>query len=453
MTFFSSLKKQLSTFILLYLRFWARLQLRKSKAITIGITGTSGKTSALHSVAAILQDHISIKVSHKANSESGLPINILGLSINKYSFINWLLILIKAPFQFLFYWPKHQVYVAEMAIDSPHSPKNMSYLLSFLKPTIGIFLNAGSVHGENFDRLANSKDPQKRKEEITKLIATEKGKLIQSLPKKGLAILNLDDNHVADFQKFSKAPTLFFGKTKNSHVRYIESQHSVLGSEFLFEIEGKRFSAKWRKMVFPDHYGYTFAAAIAVSQYLNLAPKKAINSLQKNFSIPPGRSSLIKGINNSLILDSSYNSSLKPLIDSLKLLESIAPKRKMALLGDMRELGEQTKIDHQQIVPVIQQCCDLVILVGPNMKKFVLPILKRSGFDVHWFSSAYQAGEWLKGELQLNDILLVKGSQNELLLESAVEMLMANPRQANNLLCRRGEYWDKRRERLRQLYS
>ena len=448
MIIINSTKKQLATFVLLYLRFWARFQLKKSKAITIGITGTSGKTSTLHSVAAILQDHVNIKVSHKANSETGLPLNILDLSINKYKLFNWLSILIKAPFQFLLYWPKHQVYIAEMAIDSPHSPKNMSYLLSFLKPTIGIFLNAGSVHGENFDNLANSKDPQKRREEIIKLVATEKGKLIQSLPNNGLAILNLDDNNVAAFKKFSKAPVSFFGKTKNSQIRFIEGQHSISGSSFLFEIEGKKFTAKWKNMVFPDHYGYTFAAAIAVSQYFDLAPKKAINSLEKNFSIPPGRSSLIKGINNSLILDSSYNSSLKPLIDSLRLLESIAPKRKLALLGDMRELGEQTKIDHQQIVPIIQQCCNLVILVGSNMKKFVLPILKKNSFNVHWFPSAFQAGEWLKSELKPNDLLLVKGSQNELLFESAVEMLMANPRQADNLLCRRGEYWNKRREKL-----
>jgi len=300
MIFFSSLKKQLSIFILLYLRFWARLQLKKNKVIIIGITGTSGKTSTLQAVAAILQDHLSIKVSHKANSETGLPINILGLSIDKYSFFNWLSILIKAPFQFIFYWPKHQVYVAEMAIDSPHSPKNMSYLLSFLKPTIGIFLNAGSVHGENFDKLATSINPQKRKEEVTKLIATEKGKLIQSLPKNGLAILNLDDCNVATFKNFSKAPTLFFGKTKKCQIRFIESQHSALGSEFLFEIEGKRLSAKWENMVFPDHYGYTFAAAIGICQYFNLTPKKAIKSLQKNFLIPPGRSSLIAGVNNSL---------------------------------------------------------------------------------------------------------------------------------------------------------
>jgi len=161
----------------------------------------------------------------------------------------------------------------------------------------------------------------------------------------------------------------------------------------------------------------------------------------------------LTGQDPSLILDSSYNSSLKPLIDSLKLLESIAPKRKLALLGDMRELGEQTKIDHQHITPIIQRCCDLVVLVGPNMKKIVLPVLKKAGFNAHWFSSAYQAGKWLKNELQSNDLLLIKGSQNELLLESAVEMLMANPRQANNLLCRRGEYWDKRREKLRQLNS
>ena len=111
----------------------------------------------------------------------------------------------------------------------------------------------------------------------------------------------------------------------------------------------------------------------------------------------------------------------------------------------MRELGEETQMEHETAAEQIIKTCDLVVLVGPAMKKYVLPILEKSKIEVHWFVTADLAVEFLKTRLKENDLLLVKGSQNELFLEIAVEQLMAEPEKANELLCRRGEYWDKKR--------
>lgn len=442
-----AIKKQLSLSILYYLRFWAKLQLKKTKPTIVGVTGTSGKTSACSAIKTVLQNKFLVKKSHKANSESGLPLNILNLYMTNYSLLDWLRVLLLAPLRLVSYWPKHQVYVAEMAIDSPHSPKNMSYLLTILQPTVGVFLNASTVHGENFDELAKNQDLIKRREEIVKLIANEKGKLIQSLPSTGAAVLNIDDKNVYSFKDLTDTSTsiLTFGKNVAATVKFVDSHQSLTGSKLTFKSGGEEITAIWPNCLLADHYGYTIAAALSVGLWFKIEPKKAMAALEKNLSLPPGRSSLIKGINQSFIIDSSYNSSLNPLLDQLKMLSQVAKKRRVAILGDMRELGQQAVGDHQQAAHAIAANCDLVCLVGPAMKKYVLPILKKKEVDCSWYKNAMLAAQAVKNQIQPKDVILVKGSQNNIFLESVVEQLMKNPEEASELLCRRGNFWDQKR--------
>ena len=439
------MKQALSLLVLNYLRILARIQLLKNKPTIVGITGSAGKTSARNAIAATLQEPYKIKVSYKANSESGLPINILGMNLNSYSWISWAKVILLAPIKLLTYWPNHKIYIAEMAIDSPFPPKNMSYLLSIFKPDVGVFLNAQPMHSFNFDQLVTTTDPKERRVEVSKLIANEKGKMIVGLPKDGVAILNTDDENVYKFKDLTKAKTISFGKQGQAEIKIKKTVQSLKGTNFILEIAGEEIQLKFEKFILPENYAYTFSSAIACAKYFEIKAKQAANLLVENFKLPPGRSSLIKGINNSYILDSSYNSSAAALKDLLALLNTLAKNKKIALLGDMRELGEETQMEHETAAEQIIKTCDLVVLVGPAMKKYVLPILEKSKIEVHWFVTADLAVEFLKTRLKENDLLLVKGSQNELFLEIAVEQLMAEPEKANELLCRRGEYWDKKR--------
>ncbi len=442
------MKQTVSLLILNYLRLLAKLQLLKNRPLIIGITGSAGKTSTRNALAAILQDHFKIKVSYKANSESGLPLNILGLTLKNYSVQEWLRVILLAPIKLLTNWSQYDVYIAEMAIDSPYSPKNMSYLLKIISPQIGIFLNARPLHSYNFDPLIKSRQPQQRIEEAVELIANEKGKLIQALPKKGQAVLNYDDNNIYRFKNLTKADTISFGQKKGADITFEVIQQSLIGSSFKFKYQDQPETIKFKQYVLPDHFGYSFSAALAAGTALDITFKQAVRSLQKNFELPPGRSSLIKAVNNAYILDSSYNSSAQPLLDSLALLEKISPKRKLALLGDMRELGAEAQFEHKKITQTVKQTCDLVVLIGPQMKKFVLPRLQKTNIEAHWFAKVNQAVPLLKNKLQPDDVLLVKGSQNELFLEYAVEKLMLHKEKTDELLCRRGEYWREQRRKI-----
>ncbi|PIR62784.1 MAG: hypothetical protein COU65_01665, partial [Candidatus Pacebacteria bacterium CG10_big_fil_rev_8_21_14_0_10_42_12] len=137
------MKRLLSGLVLRYFRSLAKIQLKRTKPLIIGITGSAGKTSAMTAVAAVLKDTRQVKTSDKANSESGIPLNILGLYPKSFAPSDWLRLMIQAPtklaINLVTNQEKYDTYVAELGIDSPFPPKNMGYLLTILHPDIGIF--------------------------------------------------------------------------------------------------------------------------------------------------------------------------------------------------------------------------------------------------------------------------------------------------------------------------
>lgn len=429
------------SFFLWYIRFLAKLQLLKQKPLIIGLTGSAGKTSTLNAVEVILGNlaNKKIKISHKANSEVGLPLNILGITVKDFSLKSWFKIFFLALWKLLTNWKKVDIYVAEMGIDSPKPPKNMGYLLSFLKPDIGIFLNASAVHSEPFDYLVEGKDPEFRAREVIHQIALEKGKLIEALPERGIAILNVDDSEVIAFGGKTKAEVNTFG-TKESDLKLKDWKPSISGTTFTFSYLDQEFSVEFKDFALPKKFGLSLAAAILVGIKLDVPIDVIVSSLEEKLVIPPGRSSLFRGKKGSFVIDSSYNASFDPMIEMIDLLDKIAPKRKVAILGDMREMGEEASLAHKKVLEEAKKKVDLLILVGPLMKQ-------AASKDIQVFENAQQATDFLKSKLLKDDTILVKGSQNTLLLEIAVEQLLNDPKQSREL-CRRGAFWNKQRNKL-----
>ena len=94
------------------------------------------------------------------------------------------------------------------------------------------------------------------------------------------------------------------------------------------------------------------------------------------------------------------------------------------------------------------EICTQAFLTGPMMKQYALPIIEKTKTPVMWFESASQAADYIKPLIKPSDIILIKGSQNTLFLETAVQKLMKNPEKADELLCRRGAFWDKKRSEI-----
>ncbi len=440
------MKHILTLSILGYFRALAKLQLLKNKPLVIGVTGSAGKSSELEVLAALLQDRARCKVGRKANSESGISLNILGLEAHSFSPLSWLLLILRAPLQLLSNWERYDYYLVEMGIDSPFPPKNMSYLLSIVQPKIGIITSVAPAHTEAFDPLISAPDPQERKVQLVEAIAREKGKLISTLPADGLGVIPADNPVVARGVS-SAAKIVSFGTSAKATVQCVAVQYTATGTSFTFMHQKKEYRLVLPNYYLPGHFGSTIAAALCVADFLKIPLEQASKSIAKNLRLPPGRASVFSAINGAKILDSSYNASAQPMIDMLELLKHLPAARRLALLGDMRELGSLTKEEHTLVAKTAGKVLDEVVLVGPNMKEYALPIFEEKKITAHWFPSAVQAALYLRTNLRSDDLVLVKGSQNTLLLEIAIAELLADPRDEKKL-ARRGHYWDKVRKKI-----
>lgn len=433
------MRKKFGLLLLFYLRVLAKLQLGKinlrRKLVgkppvkIIGVTGSYGKTTTMLAIVSALKNDFKVKFSEGANSESGIPLNILGLKMKDYSFFDWLRVSFLSFFSLIFNWENYDIYVAEMGIDEPKEPKNMTYLLKIIRPQIGIFIGVSSVHSQQFESVFSSESLPVNHKKILAAIADEKAKLILSLPENGFAVLNLEDKWVRERAGLTKAKV----------------------------IKAERVKIDFKNYVLPDEFEINFGLAVSVASALGIDRKKAISQIRKNFKLPPGRSTLIKGIKNTLIIDSSYNSSYKAAKAMLGLLDKIGKKmkrEKIAVLGDMRELGSLAEIEHKKLAGLTVKIADKIVLVGPLMEKYFLPEAVSVGFPknkIFYFKNAYLASDFLKSALKGGELLLVKGSQNAIFLEIVVEALMADKSKADELLCRRGNYWDLKREKIKHL--
>jgi len=447
------MKRLLSGLVLRYFRSIAKIQLKRTKPLIIGITGSAGKTSAMTAVAAVLKDTRQVKTSEKANSESGIPLNILGLYPKNFATADWLRLMIQAPIKLVVNLitsqENYDTYVAELGIDSPFPPKNMEYLLTILQPDIGIFTTVNSIHGQYFEPLFLDQNKKPTRHDIVAAIASEKGRLIESLPVSGCAILNADEPLIAHLSNKTKAKVMTFGVKPDSTIKIVNITWTGTDTEFSFSTTTETATVSFTNYLLPSHYGHTLASALCSGLFLGQSLAEASEHLQQNLLLPPGRASLIPGKHQTKIIDSSYNSSLEPLLDMLYLLQKTPGARKFALLGDIRELGENTKQEHETLAHEAAKVCDAVYLVGPAMQQYALPIFQNKKMPAFWFKNAYEAAAQLDQDLRPNDVILVKASQNTLLLEITVELLMAEPEKAGELLCRRGDYWDHQRELLR----
>ena len=384
------MKKNFSLLFLYYLRFFARLQLAKvkllnPKLIIVGITGSAGKTSTLLATEAALKPNFKVKTNYGSNSESGIPLNILGFKNPDFSLLSWLTIALLTPFKLLTNWKTYDIYLLEMGIDSSKSPKNMSYLLSIVKPDIGIFLNVTPVHLENFSSLDE--------------IAQEKAKLANSAT---TTIINSSDLFVKKY-------------TKNKKIVSIKPTKIDIPNFFL-----------------PGIYDISLGASLAVAKLLKLDSSTAINNLKNNFHLPPGRSSILKGINDSSIIDSSYNSSPLATTEMLNFLASFKSPR-IVVLGDMRELGAASELSHQNLYKTALNSADQIIGVGPETSRYF-------GSKAKKFMYWWQAADYLKNNLPQNATILIKGSQNTIFLEELIKVLLKNPLHSKKL-CRQSPYW------------
>jgi UDP-N-acetylmuramyl pentapeptide synthase len=442
------MKKRVVSFVLWYLRFFAKLQIRKINPLIIGVGGASGKTSLSNFLYIIFSKKYKVRQGKGKNSETGIPLDILRINIKGYSKLDWFKSMVKIPLKVLLDWEKYDVYIAEMGIDSPVEPKNMSYLLKIIRPKIGVLTNISYEHSVYFDPLVEDTSFNQREENILKLTAEQEGLLLRSIEKDGVAVLNIDDENISKLKSDIKAKALTISTKDKLSDYYIENVKNFVDEiDIHFIYKGKKHNLKIPNPL-PTHFAYSFVMAIAIANEHQIPIEESMKILQNNFSLPPGRMSVFKGIKNTVLIDSSYNNAtLTPILDLLSFVKEIGKqRRRIGIIGDMRELGTMSRALHEEVSKKIMETLDIAILIGPLSAEFIAPVLKKNKFNYYSFQNFTASKKTIMELIKPKDMILIKGSQNTLFLERAVEMLLNNQKDINKL-CRRGEHWDRIRQK------
>jgi UDP-N-acetylmuramoyl-tripeptide--D-alanyl-D-alanine ligase len=410
----------------------------------IAVTGSVGKTSTKDAVYAVLSNISHVRKSEKSfNSEIGLPLTILGIPNGWNNIFVWLSNILKGFWLFItpfnFQYPKWLV--LEVGIGKPGDMKNTA---SWLKTDVVIMTAIGDTpsHVEFFHSH--------------KHLVEEKSLLIKTLKKDGILILNADDQMILDMKEKSKHLTIKYGFKEDVEVRgsgdtifYNKENepeglaHRAMPEGIIFRVDvgGSSLPVVIEK-VFGRNHVYATLSALALSFGLKFNMLTAVNSL-KDYDIAPGRMRIHKGINNSLIIDDTYNSSPFACEYALKTLGEIkGSDRKIAILGDMLELGKHTNEAHKNIGKIAKENADILFVVGPRAEKIkegaIEAGMKKK--NIIQFLNSHEAGNFVKTFVKENDIVLVKGSQG-MRMERVVGEILLDQENKSKLLVRQEKEW------------
>ncbi len=181
-------------------------------------------------------------------------------------------------------------------------------------------------------------------------------------------------------------------------------------------------------------------AAAGAGHMVGLSAEELQKGLQevKPFA---GRMQILPGIKGSTIIDDTYNASPAPVIAGLDVLYAADAPQRIAILGNMNELGDYSQQAHAEVGAYCRpEKLDLVVTIGADAERYLLPEAHRQGCAVHAFSSPYDAGEFVRGQMQPSAVVLAEGSQNRVFAEEALKVLLREPSDAQKLV-RQSDYW------------
>lgn len=425
------------TFITEILRLESQLVLWKYKPQIIAITGSVGKTSTKDAMYAVISKISHVRKSEKSfNSEIGLPLTILGIPNGWNSPRIWTKNILKGLWLFLTPHKYPKWLVLEVGVGKEG---DMNRTASWLRTDVVIITAIGETpaHIEFF----SSK----------KHLVEEKSKLIKTLKKEGLLILNADDVDVIEMKSKTKSVVITYGFKDGSDVLgqsdniFYDEVGIPEGLVFRADMGGDSLPVKIEG-VFGRNHVYAALASLSVAYGMKWNVLSAVENL-KNYEFPPGRMCLLVGVNESSIIDDTYNSSPFACESALKTLGEVKPKkeeggRKIAVLGDMLELGRHTIDAHKDIGKIVKENADILIVVGPRAMSIKDGAIEAgmNTNNIFEFADSTSAGEYLKTILQKGDIVLVKGSQG-VRMERTVAIIMEDRNNKSKLLVRQDKEW------------
>lgn len=402
------------------LRRLARLTIWRYRPGIIGITGSAGKTSAKLAVKAVLEKGRTVRVSPgNTNNDLGVPLTILGewdpadlalithgtpegtQRVRKAAF--WIKVIAVSIRNIVVRIPDYpEILVLEYGADKPGDIK---YLLTIARPNISIITAIGDipVHVENYA------GPEE--------VAREKGRLLEYLSVGGFAILNGDDPVVLNLQSRTRARVITYGFEKGAEVRMVRFENKVKhgvpdGITFKLEYGGGVVPVRIPHVFGRTHaYAAAAAASVGIVFGMNLI---AISDALAGYAPAVSRMQLVRGIKSSQVIDDSYNASPIAVRFALETLYNLPAKRRIAVLGDMLEIGKYTVTAHERVGNFVAKTADVLFAIGPRAKT-IADAARAAGMkkaNIFIFDSADVAKLPVRDFIEPDDLILVKGSHS-----------------------------------------
>lgn len=391
----------------------------------IGITGSVGKTSTKEAVFTVLKEKFKARASNKNfNNEIGTPLTILGQSKSPgKNLLAWFWIFISA-IKLLIIKDKNypEILILEMGADRPG---DIGYLTSIALPNISVITAIGFSHLESFHSLKN--------------IIKEKTSILSGLAKDDWAILNNDDPNLEKAISHCQSLLYTFGKKNNSHIRIsdvnIIQKNEVYGTNFKLSYSGSEVPMFLPYVLGSQHaQAAAAAAAVALALGMNLVE---IGERLLDYQPARGRTNLIKGLKDTWIIDDTYNASPQSAKVALDILLTFpSAGRKIAVMGDMLELGALSEEGHQEVGrELVRLGIDYLYVIGERSRDIARGAREAGMSDdyIYYFAFTREAGIFLQEKLQPHDVILVKGSRGAK-MEQIVYEIMAKPWLAKDLL-------------------
>lgn len=368
---------------------WATWRRERMDAIVVGVTGSVGKTSAKESIAAVLgKSRKTYRSPGSYNNEIGLPLSLLEADDDVRAIV--------------------------LEMGGAYALGEITMLAGIAKPQVGVVTNVHPVHLERMGTI--------------EAIAQTKTELPAALPADGIAVLNGDNAWVRAMAEATPARVLFYGLEAHNHVRADSiTTDGLRGSTFWLTVDGER---NFVRVPFVGGPGVQVAlVALAVGYALGLHISEMLTALQD--PAIQVRMVFAPGPDGSQIIDDTYNASTPSVLSALSLLEEVPAQRRIAVLGDMRELGRNSDVEHRIVGRRAVGVVDMLVTYGESARivaeEAAVIEPDRTRLEVRAFAESEKdtVVAMLREELRKGDIVLVKGSRG-LEMETIVQQLRSD---------------------------
>ncbi len=399
----------------------------KHDLTVVAVTGTVGKTSAKVAIATVLQA-AGYKVGYSEdsyNSDIGLPLSVFGLKVpDRLGNISGWRRILQEMDRMVDDFP-YDVLVQEVAED------DLELMLPFMrliKPKLCVITGVSLAH------TARMQDIDKITSDIKTLIEPA-----QSI------ICNVD---FVELRDASLSPAATYATQTKADVLLVATKRLPAGT-LSADIALFGEKAQVKTQLVGRHSISALLAAAAVAHELGVENTQVIKSLG-TVSAVKGRMNLLPAVQGARLIDDSYNAASP--IGVFAALETLSEMqgRKIAVLGNMNELGAKSEAAHREVGEAAAKIADLIIVIGPDAAKYLAPAAVDAGMDrssVKVFRTPYEAGHFLKKKIGKGDTVLVKGSQNNVFSEEVSRIILDKSIRPQDVLVRQSSFWRRKKKK------